>query len=91
LPVRAGAVCSACATRLAAPLFAAGFVFFFFFLLFFFSAGALVLHMYSQECGSYGPNNYTFHDGTTLAPVVNTTRFPSLRNMTGACLRVHAA
>ncbi len=47
--------------------------------------------MYSQECGSYGPNNYTFHDGTTLAPVVNTTRFPSLRNMTGACLRVHAA
>lgn len=34
-----------------------------------------------QSCGSYGPNNYTYHlaDGT---PVVNTTRFPSLAAMT---------
>ena len=34
-----------------------------------------------QLCGSYGPLNYTYHleDGT---PVLNTTRFPSLANMT---------
>lgn len=34
-----------------------------------------------QECGSYGPENYTYHD-VNGSPVVNTARFPSLKNMT---------
>jgi len=34
-----------------------------------------------QKCGSYGPNNYTYHDSTG-APVVDTERFPSLKGMT---------
>lgn len=33
-----------------------------------------------QQCGSYGPNNYTFHDATG-APVVNTTAFPDMKGM----------
>ena len=34
-----------------------------------------------QKCGSYGPNNYTYHaaDGT---PQVNTDKFPSLSALT---------
>jgi hypothetical protein len=28
-----------------------------------------------QACGSYGPNNYTYHDAEGN-PQVNTTRFP---------------
>ena len=34
-----------------------------------------------QECGSYGPNKYTYHDAAGN-PVVNLARFPSLANMT---------
>lgn len=34
-----------------------------------------------QECGSYGPNKYTYHDANGN-PVVNTARFPNLKNMT---------
>ena len=34
-----------------------------------------------QECGSYGPNKYTFHDATG-APVINTNRFPNMKTMT---------
>lgn len=37
-----------------------------------------------QMCGSYGqpPNNLNYHDPVTGAPQVNTTRFPSLKNLT---------
>ena len=35
-----------------------------------------------QLCGAYGPNNYTYHDGVTGAPVVDTSVFPSLKNLT---------
>lgn len=39
-----------------------------------------------QLCGSYGPNNYTYHleDGT---PVVDLARFPSL---SGMCAHAHS-
>jgi alpha-galactosidase len=34
-----------------------------------------------QACGSYGPQKYTYHDAAG-DPVVNTQRFPSMKNMT---------
>lgn len=34
-----------------------------------------------QQCGSYGPEGYTYHDAQGI-PVVDLTRFPSLSNMT---------
>ena len=34
-----------------------------------------------QECGSYGPNKYTFHSAEGR-PVVNAARFPDFQNMT---------
>jgi len=41
---------------------------------------------YWQLCGSYGPNNYTYHLATG-EPVVDTTKFPSLKGM---CDAAHA-
>ena len=34
-----------------------------------------------QKCGSYGPNNYTYHDASGN-PVVDTTKFPNMTGMT---------
>ena len=34
-----------------------------------------------QECGSYGPNHYSYHD-VSGSPVVNKVRFPNMKNMT---------
>lgn len=34
-----------------------------------------------QECGSYGPENYTYHDASGN-PVVATSRFPDFKAMT---------
>jgi len=34
-----------------------------------------------QQCGSYGPQKYTFHDANGV-PVVNLQRFPNFSNMT---------
>ena len=42
-----------------------------------------------QLCGRYGPDNYTYHDGVTGAPVVDTKKFPSLKNMTDHAHRVN--
>ena len=39
-----------------------------------------------QKCGSYGPQNYTYHDATG-APVVDTGKFPSFKDM---CDAAHA-
>lgn len=33
-----------------------------------------------QLCGSYGPQNYTYHDENG-APVINTTSFPDMKQM----------
>ena len=35
-----------------------------------------------QLCGAYGQEKLSYHDPVTGAPYVNTTRFPSLRNLT---------
>lgn len=32
-----------------------------------------------QECGSYGPANYTYHNGTQGTPLVNHARFPDMK------------
>ncbi len=34
-----------------------------------------------QQCGTYGPNNYTYHDANGN-PMINTGKFPSFKAMT---------
>ena len=36
-----------------------------------------------QLCGSYGENNYTYHNASTYAPVVDMSLFPDFNIMTG--------